>query len=197
MMVMGDEVQKTHSGNNNWYGHDSAMTQMDWSPLADASSPQAGFHRFCSELLKFRSGHPALGTESFVGSGDLVWHESNWDDPESRFLAFTLKGKGGGPDIYAAFNAHHFEVGVLGRQAGRRHSAGTRSFVSFTPPLPPCTQPQVKVSLPSPPNGQKWCRVVDTNLPSPKDFTPGGNGGVDPTYGVQGFSSVMLVAKQQ
>ena len=28
---------------------------------------------------------------------------------ESKFLAFTLKGKGG-PDIYAAFNAHPFKV---------------------------------------------------------------------------------------
>jgi hypothetical protein len=28
---------------------------------------------------------------------------------ESKFLAFTLKGKGG-PDIYAAFNAHSFKV---------------------------------------------------------------------------------------
>ncbi|KAG1680932.1 hypothetical protein FOA52_009891 [Chlamydomonas sp. UWO 241] len=162
MMVMGDEIQKTHGGNNNWYGHDSKMTQMDWSTLEDPTSPQAGFHRFCSELLKFRSGHPALGTETFPGNGDIVWHESNWDDPESRFLAFTITGKGE-PDIYAAFNAHHFEV---------------------------------KVSLPPPPSGHKWCRVVDTNLASPKDFTPGGNGGVDPAYGVQAFSSVLLIAKK-
>ena len=28
---------------------------------------------------------------------------------ESKFLAFTLKGKGG-PDIYAAFNEHPFKV---------------------------------------------------------------------------------------
>jgi hypothetical protein len=31
--------------------------------------------------------------------------------------------------------------------------------------------------LPEPPSGKKWCRVVDTNLAPPKDFTPGGNAG--------------------
>lgn len=53
----------------------------------------------------------------------------------------------------------------------------------------------MNVPLPPAGNGKKWCRVVDTNLPSPKDFTPGGNSGVDATYGVQAFSSIMLIAK--
>lgn len=61
--------------------------------------------------------------------------------------------------------------------------------------LPSPTSPQVNVPLPPAGNGKKWCRVVDTNLASPKDFTPGGNSGVDATYGVQAFSSIMLIAK--
>lgn len=36
---------------------------------------------------------------------------------------------------------------------------------------------QVRITLPPPPAGQKWCRVVDTNLAPPKDITPGGNAG--------------------
>ncbi len=36
---------------------------------------------------------------------------------------------------------------------------------------------------------------MDTNLPSPKDFTPGGNKGVDATYGIQGHSCIVLVAR--
>lgn len=50
------------------------------------------------------------------------------------------------------------------------------------------------VDLPLPPPGQRWARVVDTNLPSPRDFTPGGNKGVDPRYNIQCFSSIMLLA---
>ncbi len=54
----------------------------------------------------------------------------------------------------------------------------------------------MRVTLPPPPPGRKWCRLVDTNLPPPKDFTPGGNSGVDGVYGVQAFSSIVLIAKQ-
>ena len=43
--------------------------------------------------------------------------------------------------------------------------------------------------------GKKWCRIVDTNLPPPRDFTPGGNAGVGPSYGLQAYSSILLVAK--
>jgi isoamylase len=68
----------------------------------------------------------------------------------------------GDSDIYAAFNAHSY---------------------------------QVKATLPPPPQGKKWCRVVDTNLPSPKDFTSGGNSGVDMVYGIEAYSSIMLIAK--
>lgn len=92
---------------------------------------------------------------------DITWHENNWDNDESRFLAFTLHSREAG-DIYCAFNAHGFPINV---------------------------------TLPKPPSGRKWCRLVDTNLPAPKDFTPGGNNGVDPSYGVQGFSSIVLIAK--
>jgi len=161
MMVMGDEAMKTHNGNNNWYGHDNAMTQFNWAPLEDPSSPQSAMYRFCSELNKFRQEHPALGLDFFPGPEHIVWHEDKWDDPESKFLAFTIKGNGG-PDIYAAFNAQHF---------------------------------QVSVSLPQAPSGKKWCRVVDTNLASPKDFTIGGNAGVEPVYGLEAFSAIMLIAK--
>ena len=43
---------------------------------------------------------------------------------ESKFLAFTLKGKGG-PDIYAAFNAHSFKV--RGGLTSMQHSMHTPS----------------------------------------------------------------------
>ena len=51
------------------------------------------------------------------------------------------------------------------------------------------------VGLPPAPSGKRWCRLVDTNLPSPRDFTVGGNKGVEATYGIQGFSAVLLIAK--
>jgi hypothetical protein len=43
---------------------------------------------------------------------DITWHEDNWDNPDSRFLAWTLHDHkdGGSGDIYIAFNAHGFQV---------------------------------------------------------------------------------------
>ena len=36
---------------------------------------------------------------------------------------------------------------------------------------------------------------MDTNLPAPRDITPGGNNGVDPSYGVAPYSAIVLMAK--
>ncbi|KAI3438769.1 hypothetical protein D9Q98_001187 [Chlorella vulgaris] len=161
MLLIGDEYGQTRGGNNNYYGHDTAMTHYKWDQLEAAK--EDGWFRFYSELIKFRRSSPLLGRAEFMGPKDVTWHEDRWEDPESRFLAFTLHDRGQGcGSIYAAFNAHSFEV---------------------------C------VTLPNAPHGKKWCRVVDTNLAAPKDFTPGGNAGVDAVYCVQPNSSIMLIAK--
>ncbi|GFR40449.1 hypothetical protein Agub_g977 [Astrephomene gubernaculifera] len=184
MIVSGDEVAKSHGGNNNWYGHDTPTAHLQWLPLeqqqaalqqqqgqlegaapppaAATASPAAALLRFTSQLIAFRKEHPALGRETFMGPGDVTWHEDNWYNDDSRFLAFTLHHAGPQGDIYAAFNAHSF-------------------------PVP--------AHLPRPPPGRKWARLVDTNLPPPKDFTPGGNAGVEPVYSVQAYSCIVLIAK--
>ncbi|XP_042441408.1 isoamylase 3, chloroplastic-like [Zingiber officinale] len=43
---------------------------------------------------------------------DVTWHEDNWDNHESKFLAFTLHDDQFGGDIYVAFNAHDYSVKV-------------------------------------------------------------------------------------
>ena len=51
------------------------------------------------------------------------------------------------------------------------------------------------IPVPLPP-GRAWARIVDTNLPPPRDFTPGGNAGVDPpTYLMAGNSAILLVSR--
>ncbi|KAF8065538.1 ISA3 [Scenedesmus sp. PABB004] len=163
MMVMGDEVAITHHGNNNWYGHDTELSHMHWPGEDDER--RTALLRFTSELIKFRRSCPMLARETFPGPKDITWHENNWQNPDSRFLMWTLhdtKGSGCG-DVFVAFNAHGFEV--------------------------PAT-------LPKPPAGRKWCRLVDTNLPPPRDITPGGNAGVQGTYGVAAHSAIVLITKE-
>lgn len=105
MMLMGDEYAHTRYGNNNSYGHDAAINNFQWKQL----EARNGHFRFFSEAIKFRQTHPVFRQENFIGKNEVTWHEDNWDNYESKFLAFTLHDTNGG-DIYAAFNAHDYFV---------------------------------------------------------------------------------------
>jgi len=108
MMVMGDEYGHTRYGNNNTYGHDDKLNNFQWNEL---EKQKAHYFRFSSEMIKFRLANPLLGREDFLNDDDVTWHEDRWDDPSSKFLAFTLHDRGQGfGDTYIAFNAHEFYV---------------------------------------------------------------------------------------
>lgn len=70
------EFQAVHAG----------TVRMGISPMHRDSSVSW----LCSGLLKFRRGHPLLGRADFLSPEDVTWHEDNWDNPESKFLAFSL-----------------------------------------------------------------------------------------------------------
>lgn len=106
MMLMGDEYGHTRYGNNNSYGHDTSINNFQWEQL---EARKSGHFRFFSEMIKFRRSRQAFGRENFIDKNEVTWHEDQWDNPESKFLAFTLHDKGGG-DIYLAFNAHDYFV---------------------------------------------------------------------------------------
>ncbi|KAA8538124.1 hypothetical protein F0562_027732 [Nyssa sinensis] len=108
MMLMGDEYAHTRYGNNNSYGHDTAINHFQWRQL---NAMKSNLFRFFSEMIKFRRAHHVFGRENFIGKNDVTWHEDNWDNNESKFLAFTLHDNYGG-DIYLAFNAHDYFVKV-------------------------------------------------------------------------------------
>ena len=180
MMRMGDEYGLSTNGNNNTYGHDNEMTWMNWDKVAQESD----LVKFTSELAHFRRQHPALGRSDFLGDGDVKWHETNWDNLESKFLACTLhcpRGVGGDAnpwrpdlqmdestrngDLLLAFNAHDYWI---------------------------------KWAIPAAPNGRQWYRVVDTNLPGPRDMEFNGKDApidAGSVYNVAPWSSLMFVAK--
>ncbi|CAH9085727.1 unnamed protein product [Cuscuta epithymum] len=105
MMLMGDEYGHTRYGNNNSYGHDTAINHFQWRQLEARKDDQ---FRFFSELIRYRLSHHHFRREHFIGKKDVTWHEDNWDNYESKFLAFSLHDGNG--DIYLAFNAHHYAV---------------------------------------------------------------------------------------
>ncbi|CAI5984848.1 unnamed protein product [Closterium sp. NIES-64] len=120
MMLMGDEYGHTRNGNNNSYGHDTALNHFLWNQLDQARS---SLFRFTAAVNRLRSWHPALGQANFLSPRDITWHEDNWDNYESRFLAFSLHDTSGTcGDLYVAFNAHSFAVdaGLPPPPAGRQ-----------------------------------------------------------------------------
>ncbi|XP_057533480.1 isoamylase 3, chloroplastic isoform X2 [Amaranthus tricolor] len=108
MMLMGDEYGHTRFGNNNTYGHDNALNNFQWAKL---DAKKEDHFRFFSEVVKFRKTHDIFKHENFLEKKDVTWHEDNWSNSESKFLAFTLHGEKG-DDIYLAFNAHDYFVEV-------------------------------------------------------------------------------------
>ncbi|XP_020111009.1 isoamylase 3, chloroplastic isoform X1 [Ananas comosus] len=110
MMLMGDEYGHTRYGNNNSYGHDTAINHFQWGQL---EARKNGHFRFFSEMIKFRHKHPVLHQDKFLTKHDVTWHEDSWENHDSKFLAFTLHERKFGGDIYLAFNAHHYVVEAI------------------------------------------------------------------------------------
>ncbi|CAI9259742.1 unnamed protein product [Lactuca saligna] len=108
MMLMGDEYGHTRYGNNNSYGHDTTLNHFQWGQL-DARKNDC--FRFFAEVIKFRQKYRVFRQEYFIGKREITWHEDNWNNYESRFIAFTLHDDDEG-DIYLAFNAHDYFVQV-------------------------------------------------------------------------------------
>lgn len=110
MVLMGDEYGRTTAGNNNTYGLDRRMNYFRWDQL-EGDVEAKDYHRFYAGVIHYRRGSPLLGRSEFLGSRDITWHESDWENDESCFLSFTLHGEAMGTrSIYVAFNAHDYWV---------------------------------------------------------------------------------------
>jgi Type II secretory pathway, pullulanase PulA and related glycosidases len=143
MLLMGDEVRRTQSGNNNAYGHDDATSWFDWSGV----ERHADIHRFTKGLIRLRrqvatvldmSGGAGLldllRNASFEWSGVRIGQPDMGDDSHS--IALTLKADQGA--LHLIFNAYW-------------------EGLDF--------------ELPTPDAGSDgWRRIIDTNLEAPDDL---------------------------
>ncbi len=123
MLFSGDEVLKSQKGNNNCYCQDNELSWFDWN-LVEKNSDML---RFVREMISFRKRHPCLCMKHFLtgkrenirGVADIVWHGVKpgsfpWDDPESRFIAFTMGGiSEEEPDIHVIMNMENEAVNVM------------------------------------------------------------------------------------
>ena len=140
MLLMGDEVRRTQSGNNNPFCQNNEISWFDWEGL----SRNPSLLRFVKELIRFRMKHSIFHEESYwtePGGPEVIWHGINPYQPDwgshSHSLALEITCPELPEHIYVALNA-------------------------FWEPL--------TFTLPKPQSQESWQRVVDTALPPPEDI---------------------------
>jgi len=105
MFSAGDEFLNTQQGNNNPYNQDNETTWLDWSRL----ETHREVFRFFRRMIAFRKAHPAIARPTFWRE-DVVWSGPDGavdQDPESRHLAYCLRGASrGDEDLYVMINGH-------------------------------------------------------------------------------------------
>jgi isoamylase len=97
LLLGGDELGRTQSGNNNAYCQDNEITWFDWSAVDE------DLLRFTKELIALRRGHPVFRRRRYLtgkAAADLRWFTpvgvemtpENWSDPNARSVALFIDG---------------------------------------------------------------------------------------------------------
>lgn len=180
MVLMGDEIRRTQEGNNNAYCQDNPLSWMDWS----ARERHADVFRFIRLCIRFRLSHPAFLRPEFLtgaertshSAPDITWFSSEGKSPDwsklDRFVACRLIGTQA--EILADRDDNDF-------------------YLLFN-----ASNRDVTATIPLPPGGKEWLRVIDTSRDSPEDILEPGREERFPgkdKYVVLAQSVVVLISK--
>ncbi|MFZ5676373.1 MAG: glycogen debranching protein GlgX [Pseudomonadota bacterium] len=116
MILMGDEIGRSQSGNNNAYCQDNAMSWMPWQGMGER---EQAFATFVAGLVRLRRHHPLLRQAKFparrspadaplsfrwLRPDGLDMAERDWKTPETRALALLMSADD--QALLLIFNAH-------------------------------------------------------------------------------------------
>jgi isoamylase len=179
MLLGGDEFRRTQQGNNNAYCQDNEVSWYDWTHLRT----YADLYRFTRELIDFRKRHPAFSRPEFYagadsdynGLPDITWYsadgeEMDWSTAE-YFLAMRIDGSRA--EIRADRDDNDFYILINSGEEDVRCRIGPA------------------------PAGKRWCRKIDTALPSPDDILHSGMSEpieTEESYVAAGRSFVLFVS---
>jgi isoamylase len=117
LLLAGDEVGNSQTGNNNAYCQDNAIGWVDWTGLGRQDEDMSGL---VAQLTTLRRRFPQLKPRRWVdgrrddGSFGVLWltpqatemTEADWNFPEGRFLSYVLGPvEQGHPPLYVVLNA--------------------------------------------------------------------------------------------
>ncbi len=151
MLLAGDEIGHSQSGNNNAYCQDNGITWIDWSQ----AERNADLLRFVRRLIDLRRSRLWLRRDTFLKgtlrgahSKDVAWlhpsgremTEADWNDSSLRAIAVHMDGApsraSNSGDLLVICNADHAHV---------------------------------ELTLPAPPPGASWRVLFDTSAHAPED----------------------------
>jgi len=177
MMLAGDEFGRTQLGNNNAYCQNNEISWLDWN----IDERGQALTRFTQRLTWLRHEYPQLHRSRFLtgtvdeatGAKDLTWLNANgselsaedWSDGKMQCFGMLLDGR----------------VSTSSLKAKGTDSTLLIVFNAY--------HDLVEFKLPSPIEGSKWARLIDTNLEVDAEaahFDGGTN------YGVTGRSVVLF-----
>ena len=122
LILAGDEVGNSQSGNNNAYCQDNEIGWVDWQGLGREGEDLVDFVAHMTEL---RRRFPQLRSRRWLdgrradGSFGVLWltpaaeemKVEDWNFPESRFLAYVLgPNEQGGKPLFIVLNAAPEEI---------------------------------------------------------------------------------------
>lgn len=101
MILYGDEMMRSQSGNNNAYCHDNEQSWLNWENLEKHHE----IFDFCAKAITFRKSCSLIRRREFFngsnpegGAPDIAWFDRNlkspppWGNPLLRFICFQLAG---------------------------------------------------------------------------------------------------------
>jgi len=158
MICGGDECLRTQHGNNNSYCQDNEITWHDWN----LSGPRTRLMEFTRTLVRLRSSHPNLHRRKFFQDRvirnsivrDIAWYradgkempEEAWGAEWTRSIALMLNGK------------------TLEISDADGNPVRDDTFLL----LVNAYHEGVQFTLPPPPNGNPWRRIMNTeNIDDP------------------------------
>jgi isoamylase len=148
LLLAGDEVGNSQSGNNNAYCQDNALGWVDWSKLRQ---PDEDLTDLIAQLTTLRHRYPQLATPHWFGGQDVhakhevLWltphatemRQEDWEFAPARFLSYVLAPLAdGGPPLFIVLNAADTAIEfVFPARLGCRHWSSVLATVTLHHPL--------------------------------------------------------------
>lgn len=175
MMTGGDEFLRSLDGNNNPYNVDTSFNWLNF----ELNDEQQAFKAFARRLISFRASHPALRPVDFYTGQQLHWFRPDGGEADANYFDNA--------------NNHAIAWLIAGSSFQDPSSA---IYVAYN-----AWSSNVNFSLPAPPAGKTWFRVMDTSgfLESAGNTAEPGRetmiGGPGASYGLKSRAVLLLIAK--